>query len=191
MIKIALWIAVFVCAFAYKSTSQDAPPPPLHTLKTEDIKEVNPSFENETINVIMNSGVVYVYGIADWDLEDRYPSLDSRIKGAIRNVQKTFTKVEQPPVFPGGQEAWDKFVAAFCEQHKRTIRKEGSSTVYVQFIVHVKGQLTDIQVISNPGQSTLGKDIIEAIKGSAPWEAAVQNGRKVIAYCIQPVKLSR
>jgi hypothetical protein len=190
MRRITLLAAVFVCAFGYKGMSQDAAPP-LHTLKTEDIKQVTPFVEDDTINVIMNSGVVYVYGIADWDLEDRNPSLDSRIKDAIRHVQKTFTKVEQPPAYPGGQEAWDKFVSAFCEEHKRTIRKEGSSTVYVQFIVHVKGQITDIQVISNPGQSTLGNEIVEAIKGSAPWEAAVQNGRKVIAYCIQPVKLSR
>lgn len=190
MIRIALWIAVFVCAFGFKSVSQDAAPP-LHTLKAADIKEVNGFVENDTINVIMNSGVVYVYGIGDWDLEDRDPSLDSRIKDAIRHVKKTFTKVEQPPAFPGGPEAWDKFVAAFCQEHKRTIRKEGSSTVYVEFIVHVKGQITDMQVISNPGQSTLGNDIMETIKASAPWEPAVQNGRKVIAYCIQPVKLGR
>ena len=190
MRRIILLLAVFVCVFGYESMSQEAAPP-LHTLKTEDIKQVNPFVESDTINVIMNSGVVYVYGIADWDLEDSYPSLDSRIKSAIREVKKTFTKVEQPPAYPGGAEAWDKFVAAFCEEHKKTIRKEGSSTVYVQFIVHVKGQITDIGVISNPGQSTLGKDIMEAIKSSAPWEPAVQSGHKVIAYCIQPVKLSR
>ncbi len=190
MTRIVLCIVMFCFGFVGKTLSQDSLPP-LHTLKAADIKQVNPFFENDAINVIMNSGVVYVYGIADWDLEDRYPSLDSRIKDAIRNVKKTFTKVEQPPAFPGGAEAWDKFVAAFCEEHKKTIRKEGSSTVYVQFIVHVKGQITDVQVISNPGQSSLGNEIVEAIKGSAPWEAAVQNGRKVIAYHIQPVKLSR
>lgn len=189
MTRLALCIVLFSLGFTCNCIAQDALPP-LHTLRSRDIKQVTPRSNENEINVTLASGVVYVYDLEDWDLEEEYRSTDSRVKDAIAQMQRTFTKCEQPPAFPGGQEAWSKFVADFCEKHSKTIRKEGASQITIQVIVHGKGQLRDVHIVSNPSQSTLERDLLQAIRDSAPWVPGIQNGHKVMAYSTQVVNLS-
>lgn len=118
------------------------------------------------------------------------PSLDQRLRAATRNVARTFTKAEHAPEFPGGEEAWNKFVAEFSEKHKKMIRDEGPSELNVQFIVHVKGQLTDIQLVSNADRSKLADALMLYIQQGPNWIPATQNGRTVVCYKMVRAKLS-
>jgi hypothetical protein len=165
--------------------------PPLHTLREEDVVEVIPSFSDQTLTISLKNRTAYVYDPIDWDFEDHYPSTIKRIKDAIHNLQRTFTKMEQEPAVVGGDSAWNQYIIQFCTQHQRPIKRHGPAEIWVQFVVHLKGQIVDLQVISNPSNNdNLAQLAIQAIKDGPPWQSAVQNGRKVVAYKKQLVKLS-
>jgi len=187
-IKLALLTVTFIYG-SIGSIAQDTLPP-LHTIKEKDIKLISPSFEDQTITVILENEAIYIYHRLDWDYEDYYPSTSKKIKEAIKNIKMTFTKVEHDAEFPGGQEAWDKCIHEFCAKHAGQIGSDGPAEITVQFIVHMKGQLTDISVIANRGGSSLADMAVQAIKESPPWKPAIQNGRNVIAYKAQVVKIS-
>jgi len=126
--------------------------------------EVIASFENQTITVKLKNGTNYLYPHLLWDYEDHDPGTCQRVKDAIKHNSATFTKVENPPVFPGGVEAWEKYINEFCAQHKKEIKKIGSAEIYLQFIVHLHGQVTEVEIISNDGTSNHTELAIEAMK---------------------------
>src|SRR5579864_1946443 len=52
--------------------------PPLHSLKEEEIVSLTPSFEDQTLKVVLRNGNTYIYKHKDWDYEDYYPSVRDR-----------------------------------------------------------------------------------------------------------------
>ena len=168
---------------------QDSPPL-LHKLKGRDIASLMPSDNEQTLTVVLKNGNYYTYATKDYDFEDHYPSVDKKVAAAVRGLERRFTQTEQPSVFPGGEEAWDKYIQAFCLRHKREIKDNGAAEITVQFVVHLKGQVVDINILSNPDHSALTGLAIQAINDGPAWVPAVQNGRAVVSYCRQIVKLS-
>lgn len=163
--------------------------PPLHTIKGKDIDKISSTFETKTITISLKNGSIYTYHQLDWDYEDHFPSITKTIVDAIRNLQMTFTKVEQPPIFPGGDEAFKKYVHEFCQNHKDEIGDHGHAEFVVQFIVHLHGQIDDLQVILNKNGSELSSLAKEAIKNGPAWVPAVQNGRQVVSYVKQVIEI--
>jgi hypothetical protein len=163
--------------------------PPLHTIKKREIDKISTSFENQTISILLKSGAKYIYHHIDWDFEDHYPSIAKPIQDSLRSIEMTFTRVEQPPVFPGGEEAWEKYIREFCQIHKNEIGKQKSAEFEVEFIVHLHGQIENVQVIVNKDGSALSKLAEDAIKNGPLWVPAVQNERKVVAIEKKLVKI--
>jgi len=163
--------------------------PALHTLHDEDIDSVTSRYEDQTLTVTMKNGTVYLYHHIDWDLEDTNPATPERIKAATKDLGHIiFTKAEHMPEFPGGDEAWQKYMKTFCTAHKDDIGDAGSVVVTVQFTVHLKGQVTDIRVASGQVNSQQTALAIQAIRESQPWTPATQNGHRVV--CFKLVKVS-
>jgi len=175
---------------AYSASLLQDTLPALHTFKDKDIASIAPSFEHQSLTVTLTNGNTYTYEHKDWDFEDSYPSLNKKIAEAIKNMQMTFTKVEHPPEFPGGEEAWDKYIHDFCTQNQKAIKKDGPAKITIQFIVHLKGQVANIQVLSNPDDSKLSALAMQAIQDGPRWIPAVQNGHTVVCYKAQVVTLS-
>lgn len=164
--------------------------PPLHTLKNKDIASVNPSFEDQTITIGLKNGTAYIYHRIDWDFEDTYNSTPDQIRKAIFGITMTFTKAEVAPQFPGGDSAWDGYIQAFCAKHRDAIGDGPPVEITVQFIVHMKGQVNDVQIPANAAHGN--QDLIKLAKEAimdAPWMPAIQNGRNVICYKKQIVRL--
>jgi hypothetical protein len=168
-------------SFIIKKSFQDSLPP-LHTIKESDITSIESSFENQTITVTFKDRKVFIYDRSDWDYENYYPSTIEKIKKAITDITMTFTKCETPPAFAGGDESWNSYIRNFATNHAKEVRKAGSGNVELRFIVHIHGQITDINVESNTGNSKLSELAKEALKNSPAWICAKQNGHDVIAY---------
>lgn len=101
---------------------------------------------------------------------------------------KVFEKVELAPSFPGGHEAWKRYL-------ERTLggfnpadsgASAGEYPVIAQFIVDKEGNISDIKTLTHFGHAMEDK-VIEIIKKGPKWEPAIQNGHKVKAYVKQPV----
>jgi len=164
--------------------------PALHTLRDQDIASVTSRYEDQTLTVTMKNDTVYLYHHIDWDLEDTDPATPERIKAATKDLGHiTFTRTEHMPEFPGGDEAWQKYMDTFCKAHKDDIGDAGAAVVTVQFVVHLKGQLTGIHDVSGAQNSQQAALAIKAIRESPLWIPATQNGHLVVCYKLVKVSL--
>ena len=102
-----------------------------------------------------------------------------------------FTKVETDPSFPGGQEAWKRYLAKDMITDPRIADgwKPGNYTVEVKFIVHTDGTVSDVTT-TNYKDSKTARHCIDLIKNGPTWNPALQNGHVVNAYKIQPISFA-
>ncbi len=101
---------------------------------------------------------------------------------------KVFTKVEVDAAFPGGNNAWSRFLTNNLESNLpgENGAAPGSYTVVVRFIVSKDGSVSDVQAETNHGFG-MEQEAVRVIKKSGKWTPAVQNGRNVTAYKRQPI----
>ncbi len=101
---------------------------------------------------------------------------------------KVFEKVEVAPSFPGGHEAWEKYLqkTLFGFNPAANGASAGTYTVIAQFIVDKEGNLSDIKTLTHLGYR-MEDTVVAILKKGPKWEPAIQNGHKVTAYVKQPV----
>lgn len=106
------------------------------------------------------------------------------------DYDKVFTKVEQEAKFPGGPDAWRKYLERNLNSNAAADdgAPPGSYTVKVQFIVDKEGNISDVKAIESPKACpTCGAEAIKVIKKGPKWNPAVQNGRNVIYMANQQI----
>jgi len=102
-------------------------------------------------------------------------------KGHAENYDSIFNIVEVEAQFPGGIDAWTKYL----QRNLRTEvpidngAPEGSYTVVVSFLVDRDGNISQVQALNDPGYGT-ADEAIRVIKKSNQWIPALQNGNHVI-----------
>jgi TonB-dependent SusC/RagA subfamily outer membrane receptor len=96
--------------------------------------------------------------------------------------------VQTPAAFPGGAEAWEKYL---MRNLNRTIVKKnggppGTYTVVVSFIVDKEGNLSEIVAENDPGYGTK-QEAIRMITKGPKWVPAMQDGKTVIYRAKQKI----
>ena len=102
--------------------------------------------------------------------------------------ESIFEKVEIEASFPGGDEAWIKFLQSHLDPTVPTRMRapKGKYTVWIQFIVDKDGKILDFKTLTTNGYG-MEKEVIRILKKSPKWKPAMQDGRTVKAYRKQPV----
>jgi len=97
-----------------------------------------------------------------------------------------WTKTEIEASFPGGGEAWNKFMFRVMKKNIDTLTDEGKSgTCRVKFIVDTTGKVSNVETLNMKG-SVLARIVVDAIATGPKWIPAQQNGRRVKAFKEQP-----
>jgi protein TonB len=122
------------------------------------------------------------------------PLVETKSTGVVQapkqeeDYDKVYTVVEIPAEFPGGREAWTKYL-------ERNLNRDlpiengapaGKYVVTLSFIVDKNGLISDVQSQNDPGYGTKD-EAIRVIKKGPNWKPAVQNGRNVIYRHIQNI----
>lgn len=107
---------------------------------------------------------------------------------AKEDEDKVFTKVEIDAQFPGGNGAWTKYVTKAITNDIDELQQDqsNSGTCVVRFIVDKSGKVSDVEATTMKG-TKLAEIAVNAIRKGPNWTPAVQNGRQVNAYRLQPV----
>ena len=92
----------------------------------------------------------------------------------------SFTTVQVEAKFPGGQQAWFKFLVEHihsdvASKHNAPV---GNYTVAVSFLVDATGKVSEVSVLKDPGYGTAA-DVLKVFKNMPAWIPAIQNGKAV------------
>ncbi|HAH55913.1 MAG TPA: hypothetical protein DCM02_11695 [Flavobacterium sp.] len=104
--------------------------------------------------------------------------------GSDNNIYNT-AGIEVKPEFPGGYEAFYKFIA---ENYKTPNVVGLNGKVYVAFVIEKDGSITDIKVLRDIGHGT-GKEAIRVLELSPKWIPGEQNGKKVRCTYALPINI--
>lgn len=104
------------------------------------------------------------------------------------NKDSVFYKVEIDATFPGGADAWAKYVSRAISRELDEFTDTDFGTCTVQFIVDKNGNVSDVNAINMQG-TKLAQVAVNSIRKGPKWIPAIQNGTNVNAVRLQPVTL--
>ncbi|MBC7720704.1 MAG: energy transducer TonB [Pedobacter sp.] len=110
---------------------------------------------------------------------------DGNVKAIEPDYTTVFAHVEVVAQFPGGLDAWKKYLernlnAGLPAENGAT---SGKYSVIVSFVVDNEGNISEVKAENAPGFGTEA-EAIRIIKKGPKWQPAIQNGRKV-AYRVK------
>lgn len=99
-----------------------------------------------------------------------------------------FTREEKEASFPGGARGWQIFITRRIESKIDKFTDSDYGTCVVRFIINTDGTVSDVEATTMKG-SLLAEVAVNAVKSGPKWIPAVQYGKIVKAYRLQPVTL--
>lgn len=161
-------------------------------------KDVNPEDEVKSIDDLENVkiGTTNVVGEKGDDIIGAPAVVDNsgvgtgdgklNADGDAGNI--IFTTVEIPAQFPGGFDAWKKYLERNLNAGlpAENGAQAGKYTVMVSFVVDKEGNISDVKAENSPGFGTEA-EAIKIIKKGPKWQPAIQNGKKVAYRARQQV----
>ncbi len=119
--------------------------------------------------------------------------LSINVSNAKTTVNKTLTdttrdpvlnKVERLPEFPGGIDAFGKFLGDNIRYPTVDKANRTEGRVIVTFVVERNGALTNIKVVRTPTQA-MGEEAVRVLSLSPAWKPGYQKGKVVrVSYTI-------
>jgi TonB family protein len=100
--------------------------------------------------------------------------------------KEVFTAVENTPTFPGGQKAFEKFLAQTIKYPAEAVKNKVQGRSIITFIIEKDGSLTDLKVVRALGNGT-DEEAIRALQASPKWKPGKQNGHTVRVQYTVPV----
>ncbi|MDB5030118.1 energy transducer TonB [Mucilaginibacter sp.] len=102
----------------------------------------------------------------------------------IPNENKIYSQVETQPEFPGGLEAFGKFLGQNVHYPATMREKMVEGKVIVQFVVEIDGSLSNIKAIHGPGYGA-SEEAERVLNLSPKWNPGIQKGKLVrVAYTV-------
>jgi len=109
-------------------------------------------------------------------------SADSAISDSLTGPP--LVVVEEMPAFPGGGNAFNKFVASNLRYPLEAAEKGIQGKVYVSFVIGVDGSISNIKVVL-AGNKYLDAEAVRIIRKMPRWKPGCQDGKNVrVAYTI-------
>jgi protein TonB len=105
--------------------------------------------------------------------------------GIKQPEEKPFEPIERAPEFPGGMNAWVKFLSANLITPSELDAGE-KKTVMIRFKVSTDGTVNGFEILQSAG-SLYDNEVIRVLKKMPKWKPAMQNGHTVSTSFTQPV----
>ncbi|WP_126247311.1 M56 family metallopeptidase [Chitinophaga rhizosphaerae] len=117
-----------------------------------------------------------------------YPQKEKEIEYVEQPKYELFTQVEEPPVFPGGDAALNKYLGNNINYPKAAMEGSVQGTVIVQFTIRRDGTIKDVTTVGKKIGSGLEEESIRVVKGMPKWKPGVQNKRQVDVRFNLPIR---
>ncbi len=100
-----------------------------------------------------------------------------------------FTAVEKNPEFPGGLEAFGRYLSTNIKYPKADRDANRQGRVFLQFIVEEDGGLSGLKVLRGI-TATMDAEAMRVLKASPKWMPGLQNGKPVRVLYTVPIQFS-
>jgi len=160
-------------------------PPPVVKPDVE-VKEKPPTIEELKV---ADPGQKNLKGDKNADVTIDEPVGTADTKVTEEDPNKIFTSVEQVPEFPGGPDAFNKYLGNHIKYPAVARENNTQGRVIVTFVCERDGSLTDVRVVRDIGDGC-GDEAVRVIKGSPKWKPGIQNGRPVRVQYSVPVSFT-
>ena len=155
-------------------------PPPVVKPDVE-VKEKPPTIEDLKI---ADPGQKDVKGDKNADVTIDEPVGNADTKVTEDDGNKIFTSVEQVPEFPGGLDAFARYLSKNIRYPAVARENNTQGRVIVSFVCEKDGSLTDVKGARGIGDGC-DEEAVRVIKASPHWKPGIQNGRPVrVAYSV-------
>ncbi|MDD2964108.1 MAG: energy transducer TonB [Bacteroidales bacterium] len=108
------------------------------------------------------------------------------IKPEIRKI-KLMPKVDEPPQFPGGDQAMFTFLASNVEYLPEALEKKMEGEVTVSFIVNTFGQVEMVQAMTKIGEPC-DSEAIRVVGAMPSWKPGRHNQENVNVFVTLPIE---
>lgn len=106
------------------------------------------------------------------------------------NNNEVFTFVEQPPQFPGGEEAMARYLNKNIRYPEEAQKAKMGGTTFVQFIVNADGTIRDVKTVGAKKGYGLEDEAIRVVKAMPKWKPGKQNEHLVAVQFNLPIRFS-
>lgn len=100
-----------------------------------------------------------------------------------------FMVVEQMPQFPGGMEAFDKYLKENLNYPPLAKQQGIQGKVYVQFVINRDGSISDVKVVRGV-DSALDEEALRLINSMPRWIPGKQRGKNVRVSYTKPINFT-
>ncbi len=158
-------------------------------IKVEQPRYVPPKVVDDTFNITNTLMTVdnALGSIKDGIVIDKLDSLTQDITSVpVKKDEEIFIKVEESPVFPGGDIALLKYIAENTNYPTEAIDINLEGKVIVKFAVMSDGSVSKVQTIRSVSP-ILDKEAIRVVSSLPQWKPGKQNGKPVSVWFSVPV----
>ncbi|RAJ10851.1 outer membrane transport energization protein TonB [Chitinophaga skermanii] len=104
--------------------------------------------------------------------------------------EEIFTFVENPPTFPGGEDALNKFLQKNVRYPHMASENGISGTVFVTFVVDSEGKIKDVKTVGAAKGGGLEEEAVRVVRSMPNWKPGKQNGRSVSVQFNLPIRFT-
>jgi len=134
----------------------------------------------DMINVIDNNGEIP----AENKVADPVSNKKPATANSATQDDKVFAQVKHMPEFPGGLQAFGKFLSDNIRYPKADHDNRVSGKVFCTFIVEKDGTLSNIKAVRAPS-AAMGAEAVRVLTRSPKWKPGAQNGHWVrVSYTV-------
>jgi len=108
------------------------------------------------------------------------------INAKSSDTEKSFTAVEQMPVYPGGEEELMKFIIGNLRYPSEAKKAGIEGRVIIRFVVSKNGDITNVEVLRGLDPSC-DQEAVRVAKLMPKWTPGKQNGKNVNVYFTIPI----
>jgi len=101
-----------------------------------------------------------------------------------------FTFVDQPPTFPGGEEALAKYLSKTIRYPAAAQKANTSGTIFIQYLVKSDGSIADVKTVGAVKGNGLEEEAVRVVKNMPVWNPGKQNGQPVTVQFNLPIRFS-
>ncbi|MEQ8556052.1 MAG: energy transducer TonB [Cyclobacteriaceae bacterium] len=122
-------------------------------------------------------------------------SFATNANSQFKETEQAENKIElvadpkKPPKFPGGIEAWNKYIADNVEFPEVLSKYKATTTVYAEVIISRTGELLEPRIVRGNFDQSFNEQLLTALRNSPKWEPARIKRDSVATKMVIPIIL--